>query len=48
MVLYRIAVSHIHRQIVLSHQQAPTWVNMKGTRVYLLGLDVLDRCRRAV
>ena len=41
--LYCIAIPHIHRQIVLRHQWAPTRVNVKGTRVHLLGLDVLDR-----
>ena len=29
--LYRIAIPHIHRQIVLRHQWAPTRVNVKGT-----------------
>ena len=33
---------------MLRDQQAPTWVNMKGARVYLLGLDVLDRCQCAI
>jgi hypothetical protein len=33
---------------VLRDKQAPTWVNMKGARVNLLGLDVLDRCQCAI
>src|SRR5205085_11203396 len=42
---YRIAIPHIHRQIVLGDQHAPTWINVERARVYLLGLDVLYRRR---
>ena len=32
---------------MLRDQQAPARVDVEGARVYLLGLDVLDRCRLA-
>ena len=35
------------RTFVLRDQQAPARVYVKGARVYLLGFDVLDRCRLA-
>src|SRR6266849_4835379 len=38
---------HIHRQVVLRDQQAPARVDVEGARVYLLGLDMLDRRRLA-
>src|SRR6516165_2958025 len=45
--LYRIAVPHIHRQIVLRDQNAAARVDVKGAGVDLLRLDVLDRSRLA-
>ena len=39
----RIAVPHIHRQIVLRDQNAAARVDVKGAGVDLLRLDVLDR-----
>jgi hypothetical protein len=41
--LYRIAVPHIHRQIVLRDQNAAARIYVKGAGVDLLRLDVLDR-----
>ena len=43
----RLTVPHVYRQIVLRDQEAPAGVDVKGARVYLLGLDVLDRRRFA-
>jgi hypothetical protein len=45
--LDRIAVPHIHRQVVLRDQQASARVDVKSARVYFLGLDMLDRGRLA-
>jgi hypothetical protein len=42
-----VAVPHIHRQIVLRDQQASARVDAKGSRVDLLGFDVLNRCQLA-
>src|SRR5439155_894378 len=43
----RVAVSHVHRKIMLGHQQASTWMDMKRARMDGAGLDVLDRRRLA-
>ncbi len=40
---YRMAVSNLHRQIVLGNEHAPARVDVEGARVDILGLDVLDR-----
>jgi len=45
--LYRVTITHIDRKIVLRDQQAATRVDVKGARVDLLGLDVLDQGRLA-
>jgi len=45
--LHRIAVPHVHRQVVLRDQKAAARVDVKGARVDLLRLDVLDRSRLA-
>src|SRR5437762_7020166 len=43
----RVAVSHGRRKIVLGHQQASTWIDVKRARMDGTGLDVLDRGRLA-
>ena len=40
----RIAVPHLHREIVLRDQHASARVDMESARVNFLGFDVLDRC----
>jgi hypothetical protein len=45
--LHPIPILHIDRQIMFSDQQASARVDVKDTRVYFLGLDVLDRGRLA-
>src|SRR5262245_58721444 len=43
----RVAVSHVHRKIVLGHEHASAWVDVERARVDGAGLDVLDRARLA-
>src|SRR5262245_26866761 len=43
----RVAVSHVHRKIVLGHEHAPTWIDVKRARMDGARLDVLDRSRLA-
>src|SRR5215475_8049303 len=43
----RVAVSHIHRKIVLGHEHASTRIDVKRPRMDGAGLDVLDRGRLA-
>src|ERR1700747_934730 len=43
----RVAVSHVHRKIVLGHEHAPTWIDVERPRMDRTGLDVLDRARLA-
>src|SRR4051794_8625598 len=45
--LDRIALPHIHWQVVFDDQHAPARVDVKSPRVYAAGLDVLDRRRFA-
>src|SRR2546423_1893083 len=44
---YRIAVSHIYRQVVLCDQQTRAWIEVKSARMDLLRFDMLDRGRLA-
>src|SRR5215475_2886995 len=43
----RVAVSHVHRKIVLGHEHASTWIDVKRARMDGARLDVLDRSRLA-
>src|SRR5881628_1822058 len=43
----RVAVSHVHRKIVLGHQYASTWIDVERAWMDGTGLDVLDRDRLA-
>src|SRR6476620_5062729 len=42
-----VTLPHIHRQIVLCHEQASARVDVEGARMYFLRLDVLDQRRLA-
>src|SRR5882724_8003232 len=43
----RVAVSHVHRKIVLGHEHASTRIEVKRARMDGARLDVLDRGRLA-